>query len=40
MRWAGYVAGVGEKISIQVSIWKPEGKRTLEIPRHKWKKTK
>jgi hypothetical protein len=25
MRWAGHVAGMGEKISIYVSIWKPKG---------------
>jgi hypothetical protein len=40
MRWAGYMAGMGEKIFIQVSIWKPEGKRPLERPRRKWKTTK
>jgi hypothetical protein len=32
MRWAGYVAGMGEKISIKVSIWKPEEKRPLGRP--------
>jgi hypothetical protein len=40
MRWAVYVAGMGEKISIKLPIWKPEGKRPLGRPRHKWKKTK
>jgi hypothetical protein len=40
MRWAGYVAGIGKKVSIKLSIWKPEGTRPLGRPRHKWKKTK
>ena len=38
MRWAGYVAGMGEKRGIYgVLVGKPEGKRPLGRPRHRWK---
>jgi hypothetical protein len=38
MSWAGYVARVREKtIAYRVLLGKPEGKRPLEKPRHRWK---
>jgi hypothetical protein len=37
MRWAGYVARVGEKINTyRLLAVKPGGKRPLEIPRRRW----
>jgi hypothetical protein len=37
MRWAGYVARMGEKRNEdRVLVGKPEGKRQLESPRHRW----
>jgi len=37
MRWAGHVAGVGERRGLyRVLIGKSEGKRPLERPRHRW----
>jgi hypothetical protein len=37
MRWAGLVAGVGEKRNAyRLLVGKPEGKRPLGIPRHRW----
>ena len=37
MRWAGHAAGMGESRGIQrVSVGKPEGKRPLVRPRHRW----
>ena len=40
MRWAGHVAcmgGRGEKrVVYRVLVGKPEGKRPLEKPRHRW----
>jgi hypothetical protein len=37
MRWAGHVARVGEGRGVhRVSVGKPEGKRPLGTPRHRW----
>jgi hypothetical protein len=37
MRWAGHVARIGEKRGVcRVLVGKPEGKRPLGRPRHKW----
>jgi hypothetical protein len=37
MRWVWHVARVGEtKNAYRISIEKPEGKRPLERPRHRW----
>jgi hypothetical protein len=37
MRWAGHVARIGEGINVyRVLKGKPEGKRPLERPRHRW----
>ena len=37
MRWAGHVAHMGEeRRAYGVLVWKPEGKRPLERPRHRW----
>ena len=37
MRWAGYVARVGERRGVyRVVVWKPEGKRPLGMPRRRW----
>ena len=36
MRWAGHVSRMGERRSVnRVLVWKPEGKRLLEGPRHR-----
>jgi len=36
-RWAGHVARVGEERGVyRVLVGKPEGKRSLERPRHRW----
>jgi hypothetical protein len=36
MRWAGHVARMGEGRNVyRVLVEKPEGKRPLEIPRHR-----
>jgi hypothetical protein len=38
MRWAGYVGCIGEKRSAyKILVGKPEGKRPLVRPRHRWK---
>ena len=38
MRWAGHVARVGEGRGVhRVLVGKPEGKRPLGRPRHRWK---
>jgi hypothetical protein len=38
MRWAGYVARIGEKVRLyRVLVGKPEGKRPLRRPRLRWK---
>ena len=37
MRWAGHVARMGEGRGVyRVLVGKPEGKRPLERPRHRW----
>jgi hypothetical protein len=37
MRWAGHVARMGEGRNMyRVLVGKPEGKRPLERPRHRW----
>jgi hypothetical protein len=37
MRWAGHVARMGEKRNVYRSlVRKPEGKRPLGRPRHRW----
>jgi hypothetical protein len=37
MRWAGYVACMGEKTTAyRILVGKPEGKRPLGIPRRRW----
>jgi hypothetical protein len=37
MRWAGHVARMGEKRNAyRIKVGKPEGKRPLGRPRHRW----
>jgi hypothetical protein len=37
MRWAGHVAGMGERIGVyRVLVRKPEGKKPLGITRRGW----
>jgi hypothetical protein len=37
MRWAGHVACMGEERKMyKVLVGKPEGKRPLGRPRHRW----
>jgi hypothetical protein len=37
MRWAGHVARIGEERNVyRVLMRKPEGKRPLGRPRHRW----
>ena len=37
MRWAGHVAGMGERTGVyRVSVGKPEGTRPLGIARRSW----
>ena len=37
MKWAGYVAGMGENRGVhRVLVGKPEGKRPLGRPRRRW----
>ena len=37
MRWAGHVAHMGEERRVyRVLVGKPEGKRPLGRPRHRW----
>jgi hypothetical protein len=37
MRWAGHVARMGEKRNAyRILVGKPEGKRPLGRPRHRW----
>ena len=37
MRWAGHVACTGEERGVyRVLVGKPEGKRPLRRPRHRW----
>jgi len=37
MRWAGHVARMGEEMEVyKVLVGKPEGRRPLGRPRHRW----
>ena len=37
MRWAGHIARMGERRGLyRVLVGKPEGKRPLGRPRHRW----
>jgi hypothetical protein len=36
MRRAGHVVHVGARSVYRVLVWKPEGKRPLGSPRHRW----
>jgi hypothetical protein len=37
MRWAGHVARIGETRNVyKILVGKPEGKRPLGRPRHRW----
>ena len=37
MRWVGHVARMGEERGVySVLVGKPEGRRPLERPRHRW----
>jgi hypothetical protein len=37
IRWAGHVARMGEKRNAyRILVGKPEGKRSLRRPRHRW----
>ena len=37
MRWAGHVTRIGEDTGVQrVLVGKPEGKRPMGRPRHRW----
>jgi hypothetical protein len=37
MRWEGHVARMGEKRNAyRILVGKPEGKRSLGRPRHRW----
>jgi hypothetical protein len=37
MRWAGHVAPMGEKRNTyRILVGKPEGKRQIGRPRHRW----
>jgi len=37
MRWVVHVARVGERRGVyRILVWKPEGKRPLGRPRHRW----
>jgi hypothetical protein len=37
MRWAGHVARMGEKMNAyRILVGKPEGKRPLGRPKHRW----
>ena len=38
MRWVGHVAHMGERRDVyRVLVGKPEGRRPLGRPRHRWK---
>jgi hypothetical protein len=40
MRWAGHVVRMGEEKGVhRVLVGKPEGKRPLGRPRHRWEDT-
>jgi len=37
MRWAGHIAGMGERRGVyRILVGKPEGKRPLGRPRRRW----
>jgi len=37
MRWAGHVACMGDRTHVfRILVGKPEGKRPLGRPRHRW----
>ena len=37
MRWAGHVARLGKRRGVyKVLVWKPEEKKPLGRPRHRW----
>jgi hypothetical protein len=36
MRWAGHVACMGEMNAYKILVGKPEGRRPLGRPRHRW----
>jgi hypothetical protein len=37
MRWAGHVVHMGEvRAAYDILVGKPEGRRPLERPRHRW----
>jgi hypothetical protein len=36
IRWAGHVTRMGKKNAYRIFLGKPEGKRTLGIPRRRW----
>jgi len=37
MGWAGHVARIGEERGVyRFLVWKPEGRRQLGRPRHRW----
>jgi hypothetical protein len=37
MRWAGHVAGMGERrVAYRILVEKPEGRRPLGRPRRRW----
>jgi hypothetical protein len=37
LRWVEHIAGMGEKrVAYRVLVGKPEGRRPLETPRHRW----
>jgi hypothetical protein len=37
MRWAGHVSRMGEKgLAYRLFVRKPEGRRPLGTPRHRW----
>ena len=38
--WAGHVARMGERCAYRVLVGKPEGRRPLERPRHRWESIK
>ena len=38
LKWAGHVARMGESTdAYRIFMWKPEGRRPLGRPRHRWK---
>ena len=37
MRWTGHMSRMGEESGVyRVLVWKPEGRRPLGRPRHRW----